>query len=297
MVAATHGTLRKLHANELLATGYIRAMFKDVALARELERTEGVVAASFADARRKLLPAQHSEWRDVGGAIAIYAGADSPMTQTFGLGMTGPATSAHLDALEGFFSEHGAPTNHEVSPLAGVATSALLVGRGYVPIEHSSVLVRELTAADEATATSTLRVRVMEEADRERWIDASVEGWSGDGSMPADVMRDIAELASHNAALVHVLVESEGRVIATGSVGICGRVALLAGASTVPSARGRGAQNAAQAARFVEARRRGCSLAMIVTEPGSTSQRNAERRGFEIAYTRTKWQRAVLRAS
>jgi hypothetical protein len=267
-------------------------MFKDAALARELERTEGVVAASFADARRHVQPALHSEWRDVGGAIAIYAGADSPMTQTFGLGMTEPATHAQLDALERFFREQGAATNHEVSPLAGVATSALLVARGYVPIEHSSVLVRELTGADDNAAPAGLRVRVMEEADRATWIGAAVEGWSGDGAMPADVMREIAELASHNRAMVHVLVESEGRVIATGSLGICGRVALLAGASTVPSARGRGAQVAAQAARFVEARARGCSIAMIVTEPGSTSQRNAERRGFVIAYTRTKWQRA-----
>lgn len=267
-------------------------MFKDAALARELERTEGSVAASLADARRRVLPAQHSEWRDIGGATAIFAGADSPMTQTFGLGMTQPATPAQLDALEAFFREHGAPTNHEVSPLAGVATSALLVARGYVPIEHSSVLVRELTVADEPAASSGLRVRVMEEADRASWIDAAVEGWSGDGGMPADVMREIAELASHNHAMVHVLVESEGRVIATGSLGICGRVALLAGASTVPSARGRGAQVAAQTARFVEARQRGCSIAMIVTEPGSTSQRNAERRGFAVAYTRTKWQRA-----
>lgn len=108
---ATRRTLRKRRANELPATGYIRAMFKDAALARELERTEGVIAASFADARRHVLPAQHSEWRDVGGAIAIYAGADSPMTQTFGLGMTEPETPAHLDALEGFFCEHGVATS------------------------------------------------------------------------------------------------------------------------------------------------------------------------------------------
>jgi hypothetical protein len=27
-----------------------------------------------------------------------------------------------------------------------------------------------------------------------------------------------------------------------------------------------------------------------VTEAGSQSQRNAERKGFRIAYTRTKWQ-------
>jgi hypothetical protein len=33
----------------------------------------------------------------------------------------------------------------------------------------------------------------------------------------------------------------------------------------------------------------GCPLAMMVTEAGSQSQRNAERKGFRIAYTRTKW--------
>jgi hypothetical protein len=33
----------------------------------------------------------------------------------------------------------------------------------------------------------------------------------------------------------------------------------------------------------------GYSLAMMVTEAGSQSQRNAERIGFRIAYTRTKW--------
>ncbi len=267
-------------------------MFKDAALARELERTEGLVAASFADARKRVQPAEHSDWRDLGGVTAIYAGANSPMTQTFGLGMTEPATPAQLDAIEAFFSEQGAPTNHELSPLAGVATSALLVARGYVPIEHSSVLVRELTSADDGAVQAGLHVRVMEEADRASWIDAAVEGWSGDGAMPAEVMREIATLASHNRAMVHVLVENDGHVIATASLGLCGRVALLAGASTVPWARGRGAQVAAQAARFVEARRRNCSIAMIVTEPGSTSQRNAERRGFAVAYTRTKWQRA-----
>jgi hypothetical protein len=34
----------------------------------------------------------------------------------------------------------------------------------------------------------------------------------------------------------------------------------------------------------------GCDLAMMVAVPGSDSQRNAERKGFRIAYTRAKWQ-------
>lgn len=33
----------------------------------------------------------------------------------------------------------------------------------------------------------------------------------------------------------------------------------------------------------------GCDLSMMVAEPGSSSQRNAGRNGFRVAYTRTKW--------
>jgi hypothetical protein len=36
----------------------------------------------------------------------------------------------------------------------------------------------------------------------------------------------------------------------------------------------------------------GCDLAMMVAEAGSDSQRNAERQGFRIAYTRMKWRLA-----
>ena len=36
----------------------------------------------------------------------------------------------------------------------------------------------------------------------------------------------------------------------------------------------------------------GCDLAMMVAEAGSNSQRNAERKGFQVAYTRTKWRLA-----
>jgi hypothetical protein len=51
--------------------------------------------------------------------MALSDGADSPMTQTFGLGMAGAVSAADMEALEGFFNERGAPTQHEVRPLAG----------------------------------------------------------------------------------------------------------------------------------------------------------------------------------
>jgi hypothetical protein len=66
-------------------------------------------------------------------------------------------------------------------------------------------------------------------------------------------------------------------------------VALFAGAATIPGARNRGAQRALLDARMRHAFHAGCDLAMMCAAPGSASQRNAERLGFRIAYTRTKW--------
>jgi hypothetical protein len=37
----------------------------------------------------------------------------------------------------------------------------------------------------------------------------------------------------------------------------------------------------------------GCDLAMMVVEIGSESQRNAQRQGFQVGYTRIKWQLSV----
>jgi GNAT superfamily N-acetyltransferase len=66
-------------------------------------------------------------------------------------------------------------------------------------------------------------------------------------------------------------------------------VALFGGASTVPEMRRRGLQATLLEARMRYAFQQGCDLAMMVTETGSQSQRNAERKDFRIAYTRTKW--------
>ncbi len=117
-------------------------LYSDLALSRRLERTEGTACARFAEARRRVYPDKNSEWIESAGAIAVFDGADSPTTQSFGLGLFEELTPAKLDAVERFFLERGAPVNHEVSPLAGLATLDLLCSRNYRPVELSSVLYR-----------------------------------------------------------------------------------------------------------------------------------------------------------
>jgi hypothetical protein len=44
--------------------------------------------------------------------------------------------------------------------------------------------------------------------------------------------------------------------------------------------------------RLRYAAEQGCDIAMMCAQPGTPSQRNAERNGFRIAYTRIKWRLA-----
>lgn len=262
-------------------------MFMDLALAKRLEPTEGKIGATFSAPRNAVTPVGACT-RDFGGTIAVFDGAASPLTQTFGLGLFQAADDALLDEIEAFFGERGAATSHEVSPLAGVETFARLVARRYQPIELSSVLVQEIP--DVPAPATSLRARVIDpDVDGPTWIETCVAGWSTDATHTA-IMRELATVNVANRAMTHYLVEDGGAPIATGSLGIQDGVAMLAGASTIASARGRGAQALLLATRLREARARGCDLAMIVAGVGSTSQRNAERNGFRVAYTRTKWQ-------
>jgi GNAT superfamily N-acetyltransferase len=135
-----------------------------------------------------------------------------------------------------------------------------------------------------------VRVRSVGEDEHELFAQTSARGWAESGY--GDFMLGLARVGARRADAVSFLAELDGRPEATGALSIQDGVALLAGASTVPEARGRGAQTALLGARLRHAAERGCDLAMMCALPGSASQRNAERQGFRIAYTRVKWQLA-----
>ncbi|RAK70602.1 hypothetical protein [Hymenobacter edaphi] len=266
-------------------------LYADHALAQRLERTEARSNAAFVEARARRQPASGAAWRTVAGAYVLFDGPASPLTQTFGLGLFEPADAAALAAIETFFQERGAPVQHEISPLADAALLPLLAGRGYHPIEYTSVLYRPLTAdyqpaARPETALSTRRIGPGEEL---LWAQTAAAGWSTEMPGLADFMLEFGQLSAHSAGAAPFLAELNGTAIAAGGLFIYDGAALLAGASTVPAGRRRGAQLALLDARLRHAAAQGCTVAMMGAVPGSQSQRNAETQGFRVAYTRTKW--------
>ena len=263
-------------------------MFADLELARRLERTEGAAGAAFVGARR-----QGSEWAHRHGVYMMFDGANSPLTQTFGLGILEPATDEVLSEIEEFFGRHQAAVNHEVCPLAGVPLLQSLVKRRYIPCEVSNVLFLDLRENQPAVQLNPeLTVRVAGADDLDDYARVLALGWS-DAVEFAPQIKEMAYMMATSEGYAAFLVQRGREFIAAAGLFLHEGIALLAGASTIAEERGHGAQRAVLAARLDYARKHGCGVAMMVVEPGSASQRNGERNGFSIAYTRTKWRRSA----
>ena len=265
------------------------APFSDLSLAARLERTEGRGNAAFVDVQARQDPASGAAWHDFDGTLAMFSGVGSPLTQSFGLGLGATPTDAQLDAIEHFFTSRGAAVIHEVSPLAGVDTFAALAQRRYRPVELSNVMFLTITNDLAAIAVNPrISVRAITRDEAGLYASVSARGWSEATEVQAFI--DGFARTSVDYALC-IVAEIDGAAIATAALFTWDGVGLLAGASTVPEGRRQGAQSALLDWRLRHLAADGCNLAMMCAAPGSASQRNAERNGFRIAYTRVKWQR------
>jgi GNAT superfamily N-acetyltransferase len=261
-------------------------------LSRRLERAEGFACIQFAAARGRLNPASGAKWMECAGTFAAFDGIGSPITQTFALGMMEEVTPATLDTLEQFFFTRGADAHHEVSPFAGAAALELLCNRGYRPLEISNVLYLPLSRESSVSGSrrdSSITVRAIDSNEASLWSTISARGWSHEHPELHEFMLNLGEVSSAREGTTSFIAEYDGTPGAAGALCLHQGVALLGGAATVPELRRRGLQSALLHHRLHYALDHGCDVAMIATEPGSGSQRNAEREGFRIAYTRIKW--------
>ena len=147
-----------------------------------------------------------------------------------------------METLERFFQQRGAPVFHEVSPLADKSLLALLNERQYEPLEFTSVMRIPPRHRNVSTrANEGISVRIVRD-EHELWAQTAARGWSEMGDF-SDLMLDIARVSAEEAIALLFLAEM-GRAIAAGRMSIHDGIALLSGASTIPEARKRRAQQA-----------------------------------------------------
>ena len=230
----------------------------------------------------------------VAGGLAIYAGPGVPMNKVIGLGLGEALEEAVLAEVEKEWASREEPVRVELSTLDDGAVARLLTSRGYRLLGFENVLGHALGAADVgAPPVAGLAIHHMAPDDIDLWMEVTIDGFAhaDEGPLPTenpphDVLEGIFRDMSGVAGFRRYLATVKAVAVAAASMRIDGSLAQLTGAATLPEFRRRGLQTALTLHRLADARAAGCDLAVVTTAPGSKSQENAQRRGFELLYAR-----------
>lgn len=263
--------------------------FMDLELARRVEHAEGSACRECAEA----FHLAHAEFpvavEEMAGGVAVFAGVDSPVTQAIGVGLGDPVKDEELDRLGDFFQARNAPAAVELCPLVEMSMYEKFAGRGYRLLEVSNVLVREITGSGDAKPSiqHDVTVKRAPRDDAKLWTRTVVQGFAEQFPVTPEML-EVMEGFFHAVNATTFLAYVDGNVAGGAALAVHGGVCGLFGASTLPEFRRRGVQTALLDARIAWATNQGCDLAASIAAPASISQRNIERAGFRVAYTRTK---------
>jgi GNAT superfamily N-acetyltransferase len=261
-------------------------LFVDLALAHRLEMAHAWRGVEYARAQRTLHPDVPVKIEPVAGGYAIYAGEGSPLNRAVGVGLSGPVSRTDVEFVEQFYASCGAPSRVDLCPLADPSLLHLLKSGGYHLEQFFSVLVRALAeGAVPAPLPAEVRISRAGPAEAELWITTVAQGF-GDAEVPAQETLDLLAPNFHSTNGTCFFAWMDGQPAGGGAIYIHGGTAEVGSTSTRPAFRRRGVQTALLQAQLVAAREQGCDLVLTITAPGSDSQRNMERSGFRLAYTK-----------
>lgn len=279
--------MARRHATSLGQPPLEEALLADHRLAARLENLCAVEMRRFVATARAVDHASSAACLEVAGGVAAFVGEGSPVNMAVGLGMTEPVTVADIAILERFFVERGARPLVGVCPLAHPSLAEALASRGWVLDGFEHVLVRRLDATD-AFAETPAHIEIRQaqsQEDRALWAVVAATGFSYPlESLPEQLA--LGKIVVERPGAMLFIAWVDGCAAGTGELYAEDGVAWLSGDSTLPQFRGRGVQQALQRHRLSRGVANGCELAVTEAAPGSGSQRNMERAGFRVAYTR-----------
>ncbi|BCY08960.1 GNAT family N-acetyltransferase [Actinoplanes sp. L3-i22] len=268
------------------------SLFCDTVLAARVERAEAQLITAWNESARGRRGHALGFAIPVAGGVASYAEPDSPINKIAGLGFADLPAAADLEKIEQAYADRGAPIQAEVAGLADPALLELLAGRGYRLASFENVLGRALGGAVEPVVPPGVEVRPCGDDEFDAWLEVVVEATLHPDTQGVPWAEQFPRAILENAErdtlglVSRYLATLDGVPAGGGSMRITDGVAQLTGAATAPAFRRRGIQSALLAARLADATAAGGDVAVITVQPGSRSQQNAQRRGFDLLYSR-----------
>jgi len=267
-------------------------LFCGTELAGRIERVEAQFIAQSGEAARRragtagfVIP--------VAGGVASFAAEGSPFNKVAGLGFGGVPDLARFGEIEKAFAGCGSPVQIELAQLADPAIGALLTGRGYQLESFENVLGRALTGEPGPVMPPGIEVRPSCAEESGTWLQVVAEGSAHPDTQGVpwheEFPREViiaAECDMAAAGAVRYTALRGGITAGGATMRMAEGIAQLTGAATAPAHRRRGVHTALLSARLADAAAAGCDVAVITTQPGSRSQQNAQRQGFDLLYAR-----------
>jgi GNAT superfamily N-acetyltransferase len=195
-------------------------------------------------------------------------------------------TRAHLDDIEALYAARDVTPSFELVPARfSAALAADFHARGYTVVEqHVGLANTRLSSRPAAPDVEVAEVDTATEA----WLDTYLGGW---GAREPEAAKVNMRGWRANDSWRFYLASVDGEPAGAAALDVRAPTALLGSASTIERFRGRGVQAALLARRIEDASAAGCDLVVGGAYEGTTSVRNQQRAGFQIAFTRTVWSR------
>ena len=262
-------------------------------MAQRIERAEAQFIAKASEAAHRRRADDAGFVIPIAGGVASFAEAGSPYNKVAGLGFGGVPSLAAWDEIERAYAALGAPVQVELAHLADPAIGAVLTGRGYRLIVFDNVLGLVLRGEPERVTPPGVEVRPSGEEEFEAWLDVVLEGFAHPDTQGVPVHdelpREVIAGAGRDFAAadgIRYIALRDGVIAGGARLRMAEGIAQLAGATTAPEHRRRGVQAALLSARLADATAAGCDVAVVTTLPGTKSQQNVQRHGFDLLYTR-----------
>ncbi|KTC84505.1 GNAT family N-acetyltransferase [Legionella brunensis] len=222
----------------------------------------------------------------IGSGAAFFSGGDSFFSQVVGWGFetNGMAFTSEIEAIEEFYrSKHYQQVDIELCPLVGNAIASRLSNRGYLVSEMNNISMLDLESFKGKLEDSACVVRQVSHNQLRDWAHCVALGFE----YPKASEQFYLYAKTKGVTPFGAYVNNE--LAAGGTIAIHDGLCDLGITSTLPHYRGRGLQKALLYKRLEYAIQSGAKIASVTTEPGSISDLNIQKMGFQIAYTRIKF--------
>ncbi len=227
-------------------------------------------------------PSAPIERLEAAGGLAVFMGAESPLSRAIGLGSRGRVTESEIEAVEHFFASRGAPVRIAMTERTHSTLVSLLTQRGYqrsLPMQNWYLWLPNRPPGLERDVEVTPA-----SADQaETWANVVATGFQESNEPQQEIGPEMASLfktLGFAADSRPYFALREGEIAGGAVLSVCGEVGFLRTASSRWAHRSHGVQSALIAARLRDAERLGCNVVFSSTQGSRISERNLIRNGF-----------------